>query len=137
MTSHAALRRALEWRDRGACRFPGCGARRCDAHHVRHWAAGGATRLDNLLLLCRRHHRAVHEEGWQVTLRADGGAVFRDPRGRVLPNAPSAFASEHASGRKAARHAAAAVATVAPEPWEAPRCEGMDVGYVLSTVRGG
>ena len=48
-----ALRRALQTRDR-QCRFPGCHARRCDAHHVRHWADGGATRLDNLVLLCRR-----------------------------------------------------------------------------------
>ena len=47
-----ALRRALEARDR-QCRFPGCNARRCDAHHVRHWADGGRTRLDNLVLLCR------------------------------------------------------------------------------------
>ncbi len=47
-----ALGRALRARDRG-CRFPGCTARRCDAHHVRHWADGGATRLDNLVLLCR------------------------------------------------------------------------------------
>ena len=48
-----ALRRALQTRDR-QCRFPGCHARRCDAHHVQHWADGGATRLDNLVLLCRR-----------------------------------------------------------------------------------
>ena len=48
-----ALRRALTARDR-RCRFPGCTARHCDAHHVRHWAQGGATSLDNLLLLCRR-----------------------------------------------------------------------------------
>ena len=58
-----ALRRALQARDR-QCRFPGCNARRCDAHHVRHWADGGPTRLDNLVLLCRRHHRAVHGRGF-------------------------------------------------------------------------
>ena len=51
-----AIRRALAARGR-TCRFPGCSCRHCDVHHVRHWAAGGATRLDNLLLLCRRHHR--------------------------------------------------------------------------------
>ncbi|HVR28712.1 MAG TPA: DUF222 domain-containing protein [Thermoanaerobaculia bacterium] len=48
-----AMRRALSVRD-GGCRFPGCGLKLCDAHHVEHWADGGATRLDNLLLLCRR-----------------------------------------------------------------------------------
>ncbi len=47
-----ALRRALAARDR-QCRFPGCGNRRCDSHHVEHWADGGRTALDNLVLLCR------------------------------------------------------------------------------------
>ena len=66
-----ALRRALAARDR-QCRFPGCGNRRCDAHHVEHWADGGRTSLDNLVLLCRRHHRAVHEGGFRVTVDAAG-----------------------------------------------------------------
>ena len=60
-TISPALRRALAARDR-RCRFPGCGNRRVDAHHIRHWADVGRTALDNLVLLCRRHHRAVHEE---------------------------------------------------------------------------
>ena len=51
-TIPAAIRRALQARDR-RCRFPGCHSRHCDAHHLRHWADGGATRLDNLVLLCR------------------------------------------------------------------------------------
>ena len=51
-TISPALRRALAARDR-QCRFPGCRNLRCDAHHVRHWADGGATALDNLVLLCR------------------------------------------------------------------------------------
>ncbi|MCG8467368.1 MAG: HNH endonuclease, partial [Gemmatimonadetes bacterium] len=67
------LRRALERRDR-RCRFPACRSRHCDAHHVRHWAEGGETRLDNLVLLCRHHHRRVHEDGWRVTLGPDGDA---------------------------------------------------------------
>jgi len=57
-----ALRRALEHRDHG-CRFPGCGVRFGQGHHIRHWAHGGPTTLSNLALLCRRHHRAVHEGG--------------------------------------------------------------------------
>jgi hypothetical protein len=52
-----AIRRALLARDSG-CHFPGCTARRCDGHHIRHWADGGPTTLHNLALLCRRHHRA-------------------------------------------------------------------------------
>ncbi len=82
-----ALRRALQARDR-QCRFPGCHARRCDAHHVRHWADGGATRLDNLVLLCRRHHRAVHEEGFTVRLDPTGDAEFCWPNGRPFPAVP-------------------------------------------------
>jgi hypothetical protein len=60
-----ALRRALQHRDK-TCRFPGCNVRIAEGHHVRHWAHGGPTKLSNLALLCRRHHRAVHEEGYQV-----------------------------------------------------------------------
>ena len=78
-----AIRRALGARDH-RCRFAGCDSRRCDAHHVRHWADGGATRLDNLVLLCRRHHRAVHEEGIVVELSADGHARFVRPDGVTI-----------------------------------------------------
>jgi Domain of unknown function (DUF222)/HNH endonuclease len=57
-----AIRTALTVRD-GGCAYPGCdrGPQWTDAHHVRHWADGGSTSLDNLVLLCRHHHRAVHE----------------------------------------------------------------------------
>jgi len=82
-----ALRRALHHRDRG-CRFPGCGVRFGQGHHLRHWAHGGPTTLSNLALLCRRHHRAVHEEGYQVARRPDGALRFRRPDGRPLPEVP-------------------------------------------------
>ena len=87
-TISPALRRALAARDRH-CRFPGCRARRCDGHHIEHWAQGGATALGNLVLLCRRHHRAVHEEGFEVVLDAAGEARFLRPDGRPLPEAPA------------------------------------------------
>ena len=86
-TISPALRRALAARDR-QCRFPGCQNRRCDAHHVEHWIDGGATALDNLVLLCRRHHRVVHEEGFRITLDAAGEVEFRRPDGRPFPAAP-------------------------------------------------
>src|SRR6267378_4442518 len=82
-----ALRRALHHRDRG-CRFPGCGLRFGQGHHIRHWAHGGPTKLSNLALLCRRHHRAVHEEGFQVERQPDGELSFRRPDGRPLPESP-------------------------------------------------
>ena len=84
-----AIRRALTARDR-RCRFQGCGSRHCDAHHVRHWADGGATRLENLLLVCRFHHRVVHEDGFTVELRDDGDATFFWPDGRPVGEAPPA-----------------------------------------------
>ncbi len=87
-TISPALRRALAARDRH-CRFPGCAATRCEGHHIRHWAQGGATALGNLVLLCRRHHRAVHEEGFRVALDAAGEARFLRPDGRPLPEAPA------------------------------------------------
>ena len=73
-----SLRRALQNRDHG-CRFPGCGSRFTQGHHIKHWANGGSTTLSNLALLCRRHHRAVHEEGFQVKRLADGELEFRRP----------------------------------------------------------
>ena len=82
-----ALRRVLQHRDRG-CRFPGCGVRVAQGHHLRHWAQGGPTTLSNLALLCRRHHRAVHEEGYQVARGPDGALQFWRPDGRPLPEAP-------------------------------------------------
>jgi hypothetical protein len=63
----AGMRRALVLRDCG-CRFPGCDRppQWTDAHHLTQWAQGGATRMQNLLLLCRHHHTAVHEGGWRL-----------------------------------------------------------------------
>jgi hypothetical protein len=84
------LRRALWGRDRG-CRFPGCGRRLfVHAHHIRHWAHGGNTSLDNTLLLCSAHHRLVHEGGFSVDRGEDAVPVFRDPGGRILHPAPTA-----------------------------------------------
>jgi hypothetical protein len=79
-TIPAAVRRALEIRDRGCC-FPGCGRRFTDAHHVKHWADGGESSVTNCLLLCRHHHRMVHEGGWRVLMRECGSPSFIDPRG--------------------------------------------------------
>jgi hypothetical protein len=83
-----ALRRALEARDRG-CRFPGCQVRHAQGHHLHHWANGGPTRLANLALLCRRHHRAVHEEGYAVVRDSDGTLHFSTPQGWLIPDVPA------------------------------------------------
>lgn len=85
----AALRRALALRD-GRCRFPGCDRppQWTDAHHWQHWIDGGPTSLANLILLCRRHHRLVHEGGWTLEGNPDGAVHARRPDGSVLTLAP-------------------------------------------------
>lgn len=82
-----ALRRALNARDRG-CRFPGCShTRYVDGHHIHHWANGGETKLGNLVLLCRFHHRLVHEGRVQVQVLDDGGFRFLRADGVVIDGA--------------------------------------------------
>jgi hypothetical protein len=75
-TVSQGLRRALELRDRG-CRFPGCdrSAGECEAHHVRHWAHGGLSTVDNVVLLCPHHHVLTHEGGWSVARDPYSGEV--------------------------------------------------------------
>src|SRR2546422_1991638 len=79
-----ALRRALQHRDHG-CRFPGCGLPFGQGPHIRHWAHGGTTPLSNLPKLCRRHHRAVHHDGYQVERLPDGGLQLRRPSRSLIP----------------------------------------------------
>jgi hypothetical protein len=88
-TVPTAIRRALEHRDDRCC-FPGCDMRLCDAHHIVHWADGGSTALDNLVLLCRRHHRAVHEDGFRVGRSPTGDVQFHHRDGRRIPAVPDA-----------------------------------------------
>jgi hypothetical protein len=83
-TPPAALRRALERRDR-TCQFPGCDeTRRLQAHHLRHWIDGGKTCLWNLVLLCRFHHRAVHEGGYWLQGEPGNDLRFTRRDGRVM-----------------------------------------------------
>ncbi|HEX6239030.1 MAG TPA: DUF222 domain-containing protein [Acidimicrobiales bacterium] len=78
-----AQRRALRARD-GGCAFPGCAAtRHLHAHHIVHWTQGGATDLENLVLLCRHHHRLLHEGGYAIRLTG-GRPVFHRPDGTPI-----------------------------------------------------
>ena len=129
-----ALRRALHHRDHG-CRFPGCGVRVAQGHHIRHWARGGPTTLSNLALLCRRHHRAVHEEGYHVDRTPDGALHFRRPDGRTLPEVPPPcdvpadpvrlLRSRHEAEGRVLR------ATTATPGWFGER---LDVGWALDVL---
>jgi len=80
-----AIRRALWARD-GGCRFPGCGSRHAEGHHIVHWALGGKTSLDNLVLLCHAHHKAVHEGGFVVRMGRYGQPYFLDLNGCRIPD---------------------------------------------------
>jgi hypothetical protein len=83
-TVNAALRRALWIRDRG-CAFPGCThTRYVHAHHIVHWLQGGKTSLENLVSLCSRHHRLLHEGGFSIERREDGAIQFRNARGEAI-----------------------------------------------------
>jgi len=63
-----AIKRALSIRDT-TCRYPGCCERQyVDAHHIKHWADGGETRLDNLVTLCRHHHRKLHQGAFEIVV---------------------------------------------------------------------
>jgi hypothetical protein len=129
-----ALRRALHHRDQG-CRFPGCGLPLGQGHHLRHWAQGGPTTLSNLALLCRRHHRAVHEEGFQVERQTDGELCFRRPDGRLLPEVPPlATIPAEPVGTLRARHEAQGLRIhprTATPGWLG---EPLDVGYAIDVM---
>jgi len=129
-----ALRRALQNRDR-SCRFPGCHVRVGEGHHVCHWAQGGPTTLSNLVLLCRRHHRAVHEKGYQVARGPDGALEFRRPNGWLLPDVPlPAAVPADPVGALEAQHAAQGlrlhVRTTCPG-WLGER---LDVGWAIGVL---
>lgn len=117
-TIPAAVRRALAARDR-TCRFPGCTSRRCDAHHIEHLVDGGVSHVSNLVLLCRRHHRAVHEGGFDVTAGPGGTLEFWRPDGARLREMPSASVP------------AAIQPMDPPRPWDGTR---FDVAYAIDVV---
>jgi len=81
-----AIERALHARDQGCCRFPGCGNRRyLHSHHVEHWSNGGETRLENLMLLCTKHHTLVHEGGFHIERDFRNCWSFMRPDGVAVP----------------------------------------------------
>ncbi|WPF81097.1 DUF222 domain-containing protein [Sanguibacter sp. 4.1] len=96
----ADLRSWLRLRDE-TCRFPGCSrrAQRCDIDHVKDWAHGGATDQDNLIHLCRKHHRLKHTTGWTVSTESPGSAGRGDECARPQPeHSPALAMDRRASG---------------------------------------
>ena len=122
---------ALRVRD-GGCRFPGCGQSRwTDAHHICHWADGGETSLENLVTLCRYHHRSLHRGEYGIERGKDGTLVFVNARGSRMPSTiyPQ-FANERSATERAQRlraeHADRDVeidATTAVTAWQGERMD--------------
>ena len=141
-----AVRRALSNRDRG-CRFPGCPAtQRLHGHHVRHWAEGGETSLDNLVLLCPTHHRLVHEGGFDVERLDDGAFRFTNPYGVAIrppqrreTSSPETIIIRNASLGLAIDCETATRALARRAHRLRPRADGRDgiVGFGRHAARGG
>jgi hypothetical protein len=127
-----SIRRALKARDAG-CQFPGCTCKSwLDAHHVEHWARGGHTDLANLIQLCRRHHRLVHEGGWVVERGRDGNLVFLDPHGHRLRNVPRRARGDCDGLVATQRRNGIAPAAGATVPgWDG---DVLDVGYAVDAL---
>src|SRR5436309_8866256 len=129
-----AIRRALHHRDR-ACRFPGCGVRFGQGHHIRHWAYGGPMTVSHLVMLCRRHHRAVHEEGYQLARQPDGELEFRRPDGRILPGVPPhSEVPDDPVGVLQGRHEAEGLIVHAHTATPGWLGERLDVAYALDVL---
>ncbi len=93
--------RQVRYRDRG-CVFPGCGARAfTEAHHVVWWSKGGATDLDNLVLICSFHHRLVHEYGWRLSRTPDGEVRWFRPTGERYRAGPRLVSDDGPRGHAA------------------------------------
>lgn len=137
-----AMSRALKLRDR-TCRFPGCcESRYVDAHHIRHWVEGGETSLDNLVTLCRYHHRQLHRGAFTIATQCSESGrrlVFRTPEGRRLE---TSLAQQFP--KSSAETSAAALRQIAPDVdagtaitgWRGERCDyGMAIDALLQRDR--
>ena len=128
------IRRALEFRDQG-CRFPGCTSRHCDAHHIEHWADGGETKLSNLVLLCRRHHRLLHEGGLRLEMDDRGEVRFFNARGRLIEQCPAPPPLGLDAARELLRHLEdAGILITGKESIPAWDGEPMDLRYVMECL---
>ena len=102
---------------------------------MHHWAQGGPTTLSNLAVLCRRHHRAVHEEGYQIERLPDGALQFRRPDGRLLPDVPApAAVPADPVGVLRARHAAQGLRLHPRTACPGWLGERLDVGWAIGVL---
>jgi hypothetical protein len=81
------IERAVRSRDKNTCRFPGCCNKRfVDIHHIEHWANGGETAVEQLMLLCSKHHTLVHEGGFRIEKDFQDRWTFFRPDGIAVPD---------------------------------------------------
>jgi hypothetical protein len=122
-TPSLALRELLGTLDGERCRFPGCTRHRnLHAHHVVYWSDGGCTDLDNLVLVCSRHHTLIHERGFRLTLHPDRRLTVATPEGVPLLHHPDVPWGDPAALDRTARSDAA------------NGTARMDLGYVVSVL---
>ncbi|HEV2537078.1 MAG TPA: HNH endonuclease, partial [Streptosporangiaceae bacterium] len=122
-----AIRKAARERDHGRCRYPGCESRRVDLHHIRHWASGGPTSLDNLISLCKQHHMAVHDRGCLIAVRPGGTFTFYAPGGAEIPASPALPSPDGSIGDV---HDAEITPDTIMPPWYGER---LDLDYAIYT----
>jgi len=137
-TVPAPIGRALKERDK-TCRFPGCcEARYTDSHHIQHWADGGETSLDNLVTLCRYHHRQLHTGSYSIAVQKrglDAHFVFTTPSGKqiedsVFPQFPRDSAESSAAVLR--RLAPSVTASTSITWWQGESCDyGMAIDALL------
>src|SRR3989442_1656570 len=134
LPNRPAPRRAFLRGDHG-CRRPGGGGWVGQGRRIRHWANGGPTTLANLTLLCRRHHRAVREGGYQVERGHDGALRFWRPDGRLLSESPALPAvPADPVGMLRARHNAQGLAIDPRTAMPGWLGERLDVGYAIDVL---
>ena len=124
---------ALRIRD-GGCRFPGCNQHRwTDAHHIHHWADGGETSLENLVTLCRYHHRELHRGEYRIEHGTDGELIFMGAQQRAIPPAiHPQFGDEPDSGGAAdTTDTAGATTTTAADRLEQLQAEHRERGVKI------
>jgi hypothetical protein len=122
-TIPSSVRRAVDARDEG-CRFPGCTHRSyIDHHHIVHWVDGGEHTTQNLVSLCRRHHRLIHEGGFKVKRQPTGELVFGRPSGEVIYAQPPAIQGD-----------AQAVAALPSQPAPLPSGDTLDLDLTVGVL---
>ena len=128
--ANAALRELLGSIDGERCRFPGCTRhKKLHAHHVVHWSDGGETNLDNLVLVCSRHHTLIHAQGFALLLHSDRRLEVRSPDGAAILHHPAQPWSDVA----ALAHGPGA--RVLPDTLPPDHCDArMELGYVVSVL---